>query len=507
MDFRAFIGKVRKYQNVKDEQIKKQTLEEMETFIEEQKQVVLSLDNDVEHLNLYKSESWKKLNELSLQDIINDPKNYEKSLNELKLETIDRNFLNVRRAMEIRESIEICFQQDIFDDINESKRFLATIDEYNNNQEGKFGGIISKEEISNIKSIIKYRQKITNVTEKEKSAEYIGKLKRMEHDFEYSKFVEMLKKRKTQMDIMQLDKLRFSEKCETQIRNILSGETTKNINFDELKLSLYMMIFSQYFDDRNPLEVSETDLERIIERVWIPSEPSTDIGKIYMTKERYQEFLDIQNSISNSQNIVRKAETRWILSQIRNAIMHGSFQVFMRDSQKLINVFGNEYKSTFKFDCLIDICEELFKSSNDKNIPNTLEELVASLKTLDKENAKEILTENKLDLFDLYINSVFSYNEDLFHKKRDIMFTGINGIKDGMTTHPYMGHIRNSVAHRYRKIENDEIIIMDGENQESIQEEARINFNNFSEFVHKIDFMQNVMSNLEIENEKAEKYH
>lgn len=264
------IGRTKKYKNVKDEEIKRQTLEEIKKFVEEQKNIILELDKDVEHTALYNSHKWKEINQLSIDEIIDNPREFEKKINEIKLETIDRNFQNVYKATQIKQMIEMCFQINDINTVDENKRFLATVGEHSKGKRGKFLGIIDSEEFQNVKAILAYRQKAKEITSIEAIRVYIEKLRKMEQGVEYTRFINLLNETQNHMQNMQINKLKFSEKCESQIRQIL--QNNNNLKCEELQLSLYMMIFSQYFDDKNPLEVLEDDIQRITQKVWIEQE-------------------------------------------------------------------------------------------------------------------------------------------------------------------------------------------------------------------------------------------
>lgn len=219
------------------------------------------------------------------------------------------------------------------------------------------------------------------------------------------------------------NKLDFSMKC---VRQLVDFKNNQRFRGNELLQATYMTIFSRYNDNRdrtNNLFVTSELVDEVIRE-----EHESEIGKIYITYERYQDFLyryQNDNAETRRQKDYRhnKRFVLYVLKNIRNNMAHGDFCNIEKDGKQIVsleNDGGESIKAKFEFQCLNSICNELAQQMRGQK-SDPLFEFKDELKngTPDKMYYDNKDDEDKIIsiIFPLYINSFIVYN---FKKFKDL---------------------------------------------------------------------------------------
>ena len=223
----------------------------------------------------------------------------------------------------------------------------------------------------------------------------------------------------------QIDKMTFSLKCIKQLSDFKNNQRFRG---NELLQATYMSIFSRYNDNRdrsNNIFVSRDLIDEVIRE-----EHESEIGKIYITYKRYDNFLyqyihDTSENKSQKDSKHNKRFVSYVLRNIRNNIAHGDFCNLSDNEKQIVNVESQgenieEFKAKFEFQCLNSICNKLAQQLKNSN-EDVLFELEDALKngTPDKLYYSCKDDENKIMsiVFPIYINSFIVYN---FKKFKDL---------------------------------------------------------------------------------------
>lgn len=219
------------------------------------------------------------------------------------------------------------------------------------------------------------------------------------------------------------DKFDFSEKC---LQQILDFSHNQRFRGKELLQATYMTIFSRYNDNRdnsNNIIVNK----RLTDEVIRP-EHKSEIGKIYITYDRYKRFLEKYQEDNAQNSALRKIRhnkrlVRFVLKKIRNNIAHGNFSNITEDEKQIVSIKSTRdegFESKFEFKCVNSICEEILRQ-----VPLQNSDILFQLKeNLINGTPDKIYYENRNDedtlmsiMFPLYINSFMIYN---FNELKDL---------------------------------------------------------------------------------------
>lgn len=163
---------------------------------------------------------------------------------------------------------------------------------------------------------------------------------------------------------VQIDKMTFSLKCIKQLSDFKNNQRFRG---NELLQATYMSIFSRYNDNRdrsNNIFVSRDLIDEVIRE-----EHESEIGKIYITYKRYDNFLyryihDTSENKSQKDSKHNKRFVSYVLRNIRNNIAHGDFCNLSDNEKQIVNVESQgenieEFKAKFEFQCLNSICNKI----------------------------------------------------------------------------------------------------------------------------------------------------
>lgn len=222
------------------------------------------------------------------------------------------------------------------------------------------------------------------------------------------------------------DKFKFSLITNIQICSLLNGKIK---NYEELLQTLYMTIFQRYNDDIKKDEnynVSSDFADKVYRFAGEGKHPEVkdiktsekDIGCVYMTYEEYKRILAVWNKeyeTEEDRRIATKIEmVKYILSNIRNRMMHGDFNNKIdREGNKIVEILPYGFKAKFFFDCIEEFYEAVAKEiENRTEKEDVLFDFEKVL--LRKENADTTIIKNKDKvmtlILPLYVNSFLTYN-------------------------------------------------------------------------------------------------
>lgn len=245
-------------------------------------------------------------------------------------------------------------------------------------------------------------------------------------------------------------KVQFQKHALAQLNSEFELTNTQSDN-KELILSTYMSIFSYLFDDREPVEKSDSELDKISKKCWksdIANKTNEDVGKVYANETKINQLKQIKQE--RGSEAYSREVTKFVIENTRNAIQHGDFIVNDDGTVKVFNT-KSLFELTFEFDCICDICDILKGKEETKYYEDLLHKL--------KSNKKQPLDSDtdKLLYFDLLSNILISYNEDYAHSH----ISNFNRLYSTNLTSSSLGHIRNSSTHHYRTISGNTINILD----------------------------------------------
>lgn len=219
------------------------------------------------------------------------------------------------------------------------------------------------------------------------------------------------------------NKMNFSINC---IRQLIDFKNNQRFRGKELLQATYMTIFSRYNDNRNKANNLYVTRELVSEV--IRGEQDSEIGKIYMTYDRYKDFLykysnDPAENKKQKDYKHNKRFVSYVLNNIRNNMAHGDFYNIVEDEKQIVDIEsegGENMRAKFEFQCLNSICDELSQQIKVQN-SDVLFEFKDALKngTPDKMYYENKDDEDKIMsiIFPLYINSFIVYN---FKKFKDL---------------------------------------------------------------------------------------
>ncbi|MBQ6324155.1 MAG: hypothetical protein IJI22_04945 [Bacilli bacterium] len=210
----------------------------------------------------------------------------------------------------------------------------------------------------------------------------------------------------------------FTSKVLEELNALYSGRFDNN--FSELIMALFMQIFSYQYDNDTADSIKYKNIDEIMKVVWTNDAPKEING--YLLGMPY---IGDQVAKSKFYECDDRGKTEYILNEIRNSIVHGSFNI--DSSNNTISIYNDrtDFNMIFNFDCIVDVCNLIFESLySDSEVAKDLFEFKTFIENISSYDEEYIMsklekTEFRNLRYPITLFNMLPMNEEEFHKNYD----------------------------------------------------------------------------------------
>ena len=290
---------------------------------------------------------------------------------------------------------------------------------------------------------------------------------------------------------IELSRIEFIDKAMKQLLYKFGLSKEKPENFNELTLAVLLHITAYQYDNREPLNLTEEEKKKIIDKCILrPGDSRTNnsidpvtnlrVGTIRTSRATARELNRLHEYSSRSDEDYYtwgRSFAAVVLGNTRNAVAHGFFELDNIDRIDVVRIQNsrNNFATTYELDCLIDSCKDI----SDPKVKETYNVLLNSLRNPDEfEKIYDLKEEkNKLMFYDLLVNILINYNEakvcdsatNYRRAVKNLYLESFPELIEVVTHQDKVRKVRDSATHHYRKIDphnSEKILIVDYRNKD-----------------------------------------